>query len=63
MEGKMLCCLLFIDLQNVNYKETSELDDRYENEIYVLIQSLRKKTPHNPGNLVQPCSVLEGFFW
>ena len=46
-------CLLFIDLQNVSYKETRDLDDRYENEIYVLIQSLSKKPPKYPGNLVQ----------
>ena len=55
-------CLLFIDLCNVSYKETCELEDRYENEIYVLIQSLSKKPPDNPGNLAQPCSVLEGYF-
>ena len=55
-------CLLFIDLHNVTYKETCELEDRYENEIYVLIQSLSKKPPVYPGNLAQPCSVLEGYF-
>ena len=55
-------CLLFIDLCNVSYKETCEVEDRYENEIYVLIQSLSKKPPDNPGNLAQPCSVLEGYF-
>ena len=55
-------CLLFIDLQNVTYKATCELEDRYENEIYVLIQSLSKKPADNPGNLAQSCSVLEGYF-
>ena len=48
-------CLLFIDLCNVNYKQTCELEDRYENEICVLIQSLSKKPPDNPENLAQPC--------
>ena len=54
-------CLLFIDLCNVSYKETYELDNRYENEIYVLILSLRKKPPNNSEHLVQLCS-LEGYF-
>ena len=56
-------CLLFIDLCNVSYKETCELDDRFENEMNVLTQSLSKKPSDSPGNLVQACSVLEGYFW
>ena len=55
-------CSLCIDLCNVSYKETYELDDRYENEIYVLIHSLREKPPDNPADLAQSCSVLEGYF-
>ena len=55
-------CLLFFDLCNMSHKETCELDDRYENEIYVLIQLLSKKPPDNPGNLAQQCSILEGYF-
>ena len=39
-----------------------EIDERYENEIYVLIQSLSKKPPDNQGNLAQPCPFLEGHF-
>ena len=55
-------CLFFIDLCNVSYKETCELEDRYENEIHIFIQSLSKKPPDNPESLAQPCSVLEGYF-
>ena len=45
-------CLLFIDLCNVSYKETCELDNRCENKIYVLIQSLSKKAPDIPANSI-----------
>ena len=38
-------CLLFIDLRSVTYKDTCKIENRYENEIYVLIQSLSKKPP------------------
>ena len=31
-------CLLIIDLCNMTYNITCELDDRFENGIYVLIQ-------------------------
>ena len=55
-------CLLFIDLCNVNYKEIRKLHNRYENKINALVQSWRKKSPNNLGNLVQPCPVLEGYF-
>ena len=55
-------CLLFIDLCNVSYKETCELENKYENEIYVLIESLSKKPPDNAGNVAQAYSVLEQNF-
>ena len=55
-------CLWFIDLCNVSHKETCELEDKYENENYVLIQSSKKKPPNNQENVAQPCSVLEGYF-
>ena len=55
-------CLLFIDLQNVTYKDTCKIENRYENEIYVLIQSLSEKPSVENNNLVQKCTMIEGLF-
>ena len=55
-------CLLFIDLQNVTYKDTCKLENRYENEIYALIQSLSKKSFEQNNNLVQKYTMIEGLF-
>ena len=38
------------------------IENRYENEIYVLIQSLRKKLCGQNNNLVQKCALSEGLF-
>ena len=55
-------CLLFIDLQNVTYKDTCKIENRYENKIYVLIQSLSKKPSEENNNLVQKCTMIEELF-
>ena len=56
-------CLLFIDLRNVIYKDTCTIENRYEKEIYVLIQSLSKKASQQNNNLVQKCILIEGLFF
>ena len=38
------------------------LFNRFENEIYVLIQSLSKKPSEQNNNLVQKCAMIEGLF-
>ena len=55
-------CFLFIDLRSVTYKDTCKIENRYENEIYVLIQSLSKKPSEQNNNLVQKCIKIEGLF-
>ena len=55
-------CLLFIDLQNVMYKDTCKIENKYENKINVLIQSLSKKTSEQNNNLVEKCTMIEGLF-
>ena len=55
-------CLLLFDLQNVTYKNTYRIENRYENKIYVLIQSLSKKPSEQNSNLVLKCTMIEGVF-
>ena len=53
-------CLLFIDIRNVTCTDICKIENRYENEIYVLIQSLSKKASEQNNNLVQKCIMIEG---
>ena len=46
----------------MTYKDTCKIENRYENEIYVLIQSLSKKPSEQNNNLVQKCTMIEGLF-
>ena len=55
-------CLLFVDLQNVTYKDTCKIEKRYENEIYVVIPSLNLKPSEQNKNLIQKCTMIEGLF-
>ena len=55
-------CLLFVDLRNVTYQHHCSDENRYENEIYVLIQSLSKKPSQQNDNLVQQCTICDGLY-
>ena len=46
----------------MTYKDTCKIENRYENNIYVLIQSLSKKSSEQNSNLVQSCTMIEGLF-
>ena len=46
----------------MTYKGTCKIENRYENEIYVLIKSLSKKPSEQINNLVQKCIMIEGLF-
>ena len=56
-------CLLFSHLQNVTYKDTCKIENRYENEIFVLIQSFSKKQSEQNNNLDKKCIMIEAFFY
>ena len=55
-------CLLFIDLRNVTYQHHCLDENRYENEIYVLIQSLSKKPSQQNKSFVQQCTICDGLY-
>ena len=55
-------CLLFVDLSNVNYKDTCNIEHRYDNDIYVIVRSLQNRPPNNYGKLAQSCKLAEGFY-
>ena len=44
----------------MTYKDRYNIENRYENEIYVLIQSLIPSEQNN--NLVQKCTLIKGLF-
>ena len=52
-------CLLFIDLSNVNYKNTCNNKHRYNNDIYVIVRSLQNRSLNNNGKLAQSCKFAE----
>ena len=55
-------CLLFIDLRNVTYQHHCSDENKYENEIYVLIQSLSKKPSQENKSFVQQCTICDGLY-
>ena len=55
-------CLSFVDLRNVNYKDTCNIEHRYNNDIYVIVRSLQNKPPNIYGKLVQSYKLADRLY-